>query len=95
MNREQVLATLRRLKPELERRFGVVRLGVFGSLARDAATSSSDVDVVVEMPPDLFAMVHLRDHLETNLQMPVDLVRYRKHMNAFLKRRIDTEAFYV
>jgi len=30
-------------------RFGVIRIGVFGSYARGAASSSSDIDMVVEM----------------------------------------------
>ena len=39
-----------------------------------------DVDVVVEMPPDLFSMVHLKAHLQESLQVSVDLVRYWPHM---------------
>ena len=43
---------LRKLKPLLEERFGIIRLGVFGSVARNEAEKDSDVDIVVEMPPD-------------------------------------------
>ena len=38
MNRDQVLRTLKKHKPALERRFGVTRLALFGSFARDQAT---------------------------------------------------------
>jgi len=95
LNRSDLLATLRQLKPLLMETYGVTRLGIFGSVARDEASATSDVDVVVEMPPNLFSMVHLKEHLQESLQVSVDLVRYRPHMNAFLKQRIDQEAIYV
>ncbi len=50
---------------------------------------------MVEMPPDLFQMVHVKEELEDLLVASVDLVRYQKHLNALLKRRIDREAVYV
>jgi uncharacterized protein len=70
-------------------------VGIFGSIVREESREGSDVDVVVDMPPDLFAMVHLKEQLEKAFQAQVDLVRYRKQMNAFLKQRIDNEAEYV
>jgi predicted nucleotidyltransferase len=47
MDKQQTLALLSRSKPGLQSRFGVVRLGLFGSAARDAATDRSDIDVLV------------------------------------------------
>jgi hypothetical protein len=95
LKRNDLVATLRQLKPTLMETYGVTRLGIFGSVARDEAIVTSDVDVVVEMPPDLFSMVHLKEYLQESLQVSIDLVRYRPHMNAFLKQRIDQEAIYV
>lgn len=95
LRRNDLLATLRQLKPTLMEAYGVPRLGIFGSVARDEAIATSDVDVVVEMPSDLCSMVHLKHQLQELLQAPVDLVRYRPHMNAFLRQSIDQEAIYV
>lgn len=95
MKREETLAILRSQVELLRKQYGVKRLGVFGSIARDEATAESDVDIVVEMDPDLFAMTHLKTALEDTLHAPVDLVRYRQRMNLFLKQRIDKEAIYV
>lgn len=95
MQREEVLTTLRRHKQELVAKYGVTRLGIFGSVARDEATEASDVDIVVEMPPDLFKMVHMKEELEQMLASPVDLIRYQNYLNALLKRRIDREVIYV
>jgi hypothetical protein len=95
MQRETVLHALNAQKQELSTKYGITRLGIFGSVARDQATETSDVDIVVDMPPDLFQMVHMKEDLEELLGVPVDLIRLHKHMNAFLKSRIDDEAIYV
>lgn len=50
-------------------------------MARHEASDDSDIDVVVVMPPDLHAMVHLKEKPEEALNTPVDLVRYRAGMN--------------
>jgi len=47
MRRETVTRLLAQAKPELQRRFGVTRLTLFGSTARDSARTDSDVDVLV------------------------------------------------
>lgn len=93
--RDSVLRELRGLKRELKARYGVKRIGVFGSIARNDATSGSDVDVVVDMEPNLFKRAELKSELETRLGKPVDVVRYRPGMKPTLKRRIDREATYV
>ncbi|MCD4847398.1 MAG: nucleotidyltransferase family protein [Candidatus Aegiribacteria sp.] len=95
MSLEQTLTVLRKLNPFLKERFGIESLGVFGSVARNEAGKNSDVDIVVEMPPDLYAMVHIKEYLEEALNAPVDLVRYRTSMNALLKKRIEREVVYV
>jgi predicted nucleotidyltransferase len=95
MQREEVLTILRTHKQALAIKYGVTRLGIFGSVARGEATEASDVDIVVEMPPDLFQMVHMQEELEQLLVSSVDLIRYQKYLNALLKRRIDNEAIYV
>ncbi len=95
MSLEQTLAVLRKMQPTLRQMFGIERLGVFGSLARQEAGNDSDIDIVVVMPPDLYAMVHLKEKLEKALNTPVDLVRYRAGMNALLKERIERDAVYV
>lgn len=59
------------------------------------AVETSDIDIVVEMPLDLFQMVPVKEYLEQLLDRPVDLIRLHKHMNAFLRSRIDNEAIYV
>lgn len=53
MMREEALAILRKQAPMLKDRFGVKRVGLFGSIARGEGNAESDVDVVVEFDVDL------------------------------------------
>ncbi len=96
MNRNDVLRALMRFRDLKQDEFGIVRIGVFGSVARDEITDSSDVDVVVELdPPDLLILVGIKQELEKSLHRSVDVVRYRERMNAYLKQRLEQEAIYV
>jgi len=96
LSREAVLQELRNHLPQFKRLYGVTRIGVFGSVARDEPRKNSDIDVVVEMrEPDLFYLVHIKETLEKYLQRQVDVIRYRDKMNRYLKARIDREARYA
>ncbi len=95
-NKDKILSILREIAPVLSVRYGVTRIGIFGSVARDDGSEESDVDIVYEMSsPNLFTVVHLKAELENVFHFPVDLVRYRERMNPFLKKRIEKEGVYV
>jgi predicted nucleotidyltransferase len=94
--RETILSTLKEITPLLSKKYGVTRIGIFGSVARNEATEDSDVDIVYEMSrPNLFTVVHLKEELEQLLHFSVDLIRYRDRMNLYLKKRIEKEGVYV
>ena len=95
MRRKEALKLLQEHKQEFGERYGITKLGIFGSVARDEAVDSSDVDIVVEMEPDMFARANLKEELETILGARVDVVRYWRRMNHYLRNRIDKEAHYV
>ena len=95
MDKSNLLDKLKIYKKANKQKYGILSLGVFGSFARNQATESSDVDIVVRMEtPDPFILVHIKD-LEEQLRMPVDIVRFREKMNPFLRNRIEQEALYV
>ncbi|MDD5452153.1 MAG: nucleotidyltransferase domain-containing protein [Desulfovibrionales bacterium] len=96
MERDEIIQTLRGFVEMNRDKYEIKRIGVFGSAARDNMNEQSDIDVVVELgKPDLFYLVGIKQDLEEKFQKPVDIVRYRDRMNAFLKKRIDKEAVYV
>ena len=72
---DEIEARLRDLKPELERRFGVKRIGVFGSVARGEEGAGSDVDILVELAEPIgWELLDLQGRLEEVLGRQVDLV---------------------
>lgn len=96
MTQHTILDTLHHFKEEKQTEYRILRLGVFGSVARDQFSEDSDVDVVVELErPDLFVLISIKQDLEELLERAVDVVHYRERMNTFLKKRIQQEAVYV
>ena len=75
MTRQQVLRLLQQARAELLEDFGATSLAVFGSVARDQATPTSDVDVLVEFPgpPTFDQYMGLKLRLEDLLGVRVDL----------------------
>lgn len=96
MNREDIIQYLQREKKHFAREFGVRRIGLFGSFSRGANTELSDLDIVVELEhPDLYSLIGLKQVIEEQLGLKVDIVRLRKRMNNLLRKRIDRDAIYV
>lgn len=96
LSRSAVLEKLRGHKREFEGKYSIRRIGVFGSVARDEAIATSDVDIVVEMrEPDPFYLVHIRETLSVELECHIDIVALRDSMNEALKARIEREAVYA
>lgn len=91
----KIISLLHEFKSELSLKYSISKIGIFGSYARDVASGESDVDIVVEMEPDLFKRASLKFELEEIFQKHVDVIRYSANMNPHLKQRIDQEAFYV
>jgi predicted nucleotidyltransferase len=75
-DRQMILAMLKKVKPSLEKKYGVKDLALFGSYSRnEAVTGKSDVDVMVDFTQPIgLAFVDLADELELLLQLKVDLV---------------------
>ncbi len=77
-------------------RYGIIRMGIFGSVARGEQTEDSDVDICLETSrPSLFALVHIKEDLQTLFGCQVDIVRIREKMDALLRHRIEREGIYV
>ncbi len=74
------LELLRACKRDLQERFDVRELGLFGSIVRDEARPASDIDILVdfEKGADLFALSELGDFLEDRLGRAVDIIPKRK-----------------
>lgn len=76
MNRQpEIVNKLRQLKPVLDQRFSVERIGYFGSFSRNEETVHSDIDILVSFKKPIgWAFFDLQDFLEEELKLKVDLV---------------------
>ena len=50
--RDEVLSILKRESHDLKDRFGVIKVGLFGSVVRNEAGDSSDLDLLIELDPE-------------------------------------------
>lgn len=96
MKRDEVLKHLTDSKPVLAVRFGVHRLALFGSTARDAAREESDIDILVSFdgPATSARYFGVQFFLEDLLGHPVDLVT-DKALRPELRPFIEREAVHV
>lgn len=74
-----LLTALKELKEEIQVKYKVQRIGVFGSVVRGEQSKTSDIDLLVDFDEDadLFDLVGLRLFLEEKLQRKVDVVPRR------------------
>lgn len=92
----EILHLLSLYKPTAESKYGLTRLGIFGSVARGEQNEDSDVDICYEgRVPSLLTLDLIQSDLEKMLGCHVDLVRIRDGMNTLLKQRIHKEGVYV
>ena len=98
MQREEVLRILAEQKLELQKRFGVKSIAIFGSTARNEAGPDSDVDVLVEFDPvsepSLLDFINLKHYLSDTMNVQVDLVE-RESIIPELRSIILNESIYA
>lgn len=96
LTREEITRFLKTHKKEMEHRFGVESIGLFGSYARDEARKDSDIDIVVmlnseHLADDYFGVLH---YLEDHLQHKIDL-GLESDLRPEIRDRIKEEIIYV
>lgn len=76
----------------LFRKYNVQKAAVFGSHAAGAASPSSDIDLLLELPhgTTLFSLAQIKSDLEETLHSKVDIVTYNS-IHPRLKDRILNE----
>ncbi len=83
-------------KKELEEKFGLREIGIFGSYVRGDQLQDSDIDILVEIerPMGFIKFIKLENHLSQILGTKVDLVT-KKALKPYIGRRILQEVHYV
>jgi predicted nucleotidyltransferase len=96
MTLADALARLKDAKPLLDR-YGVARVGVFGSVARGEAGPESDVDVLVEFKPAShpgLEFFHLQEEFEALFGCSVDLATPRT-LHRLMRDTVMSEVVYA
>lgn len=72
-SRTEILHLLSQYKPTAVGKYGVTRIGIFGSAARGERHEGSDVDVVYEGEPNLLLRSRMKVELEALFGCRVDV----------------------
>ena len=86
---------IKELKPELEKKFHVSSIGIFGSVVRNDFSENSDVDIIVDFSQPIgIEFIDLADLLEEKFNEQVDLVS-KKGIKPQYFSSIENEIVYV
>ena len=92
----EILQLLKRYKPTAQKKYGMTKIGIFGSVARGEQKEESDIDVCYEgEAPSFITLDMIQSELEQLLGSKVDMVRVRENMNSLLRQRILRDGIYV
>ncbi len=96
MTRDEVIDFLRTNKEDLKTRFGVTKIGLFGSYARGEARNDSDIDILVEIEGDRIfrKFFALESYLRIRLQKEIDLGT-ESALKPIARQQITEEIIYV
>ncbi len=96
MKKNEIVEIIKTCKPEMDSRYGVQRVGLFGSFVREQQKKRSDIDILVSFKReiDLFDFLDLRDFLQVRLNTKVDLVM-ESALKPAIGKRILAEVEYV
>lgn len=94
---EEIKEILLKHKIEIQEKYRVKEIGIFGSFVRGEQKRQSDIDILVEYaaPPDAFLLLDLEDYLRKILKRKkVDVVR-KGAIRPELKEVISKETVYL
>lgn len=93
---EEIQEILKTHKEELQKKYAVKEIGIFGSYVKGQQKRKSDIDILVEFEevPDLLKFIELERYLQRFLGRKVDLVR-KQALRADLKDAILFETVMI
>lgn len=96
--REQILSFLAQNKTLFREKFHIIRIGLFGSYARQEQNTASDIDLLVEFEDNTQNLYDLKLQLKEfflqNLGIEIDICR-EKYIKPRFKKTILKDAIYV
>ena len=95
-NLEDLKGILQSHKEEINKKYGTVEMGIFGSYVKNEQDEVSDVDILIEFSEaiDLLTFINLKNYLSELLNVKVDLVM-KKALKPNIGKRILKEVVYI
>lgn len=94
----EITVILKKHEKELNRRYEIKRIGIFGSYIRNEAREKSDLDILVEFEQDadigLLKFVEIENYLSDFLGVKVDLVE-KSALKPLIGKQILKEVVYA
>lgn len=87
--------TLRAHATELQTRFGISYMRLFGSVARGEQREDSDVDIFVEMPATMKEVCGAQLFLEKLLGCNVDLIRKHSNLSTYFLNQVEKNGITI
>ncbi len=98
INQQSILKYLTENKTIFRNQFHVVRIGLFGSFARNEQNSNSDIDILIELEnniPNVYDLKwDLRELLKKQFQREVDICNL-KHVKPYAKEYVLKDVIYA
>lgn len=96
MKKQQILEILENHKGILQEQYGIKHLALFGSTARDTATETSDIDILISFEGIANSQRYFGTlfYLEDLLQKPIDLITDNA-IRSELRPHIESDLIYV
>lgn len=77
---KEYIELLRIYYEENAQRYGIRKIGIFGSVARGEQNQDSDIDIAYEGEPNILVRSRIKQDLETLFDCKVDVIRLRKQL---------------
>lgn len=95
MTKSIILDFLSEHKTQIQEKFGIQKIGLFGSYAKNEARDDSDIDIaILSDKKDFFVREDLKNYLQESLKVSVD-IGYLDSFREFYRKKIEQEIIYV
>ena len=96
LTRNTIISLLRAEKSYLTKEFGVVKIGLFGSFAKDQPDRNSDIDLIVELrEPRFNYLAGLQIYLEKKFNRKIEIVRRGNKINNRFVQTVEKDTIYA
>lgn len=93
--RNEYIKLIRSHANELQTRFGISSMLLFGSVARDEHHDGSDIDLYVTMPSKFYNYIAAVQYLESILGCNVDLIQEHRNLRPLFRQQINKDGITI